>query len=129
LRQPHHCSDSELEKAKEAVASLDEQAERARERGAHQEAEELESQAAIGHGWIREHELQAGRKRRRQPDQDSQVVKVGVKLRNNFTHACKQLRTRYGLPELAEHLDEQIDSGVQWNYRPVQGMDWSFTSS
>jgi hypothetical protein len=123
---PDPCSDEALEEVKEAVKSLDDQAARAWEGGEHDKAKELDRQANTGRRWIREQETLAARKRRGQPDQDSAVEKVRVKLTNNFKNACKSLRTKYGLPELADYLEEHIDSGTEWKYRLPPGVAWTF---
>jgi hypothetical protein len=125
-RPPDACSEEDLQNAKEAVESLDEQATRAREGGEHDKADELEGSADKGRQWIKEQEALQGRKRRGQPDQSSQVEKVRLKLTNNFTNACEALRTQYGLSELADHLEEQIDRGTDFKYRRVPGVEWAF---
>jgi hypothetical protein len=127
LRQPDPCSDEDLESAKEAVKAMEEQAEKAREGGEHDKADELEHKAETARGWIRREETLIARKRRGQPDKDSEVDKVRSKHTNNVTNALEKLRTKYGLPELAAHLDEQIDRGAEWKYRPVPGVEWVFT--
>jgi hypothetical protein len=124
--QPDPCGKEALEEAKQAVKSLDDQAARARDGGEHDKAERMEREADTGRQWIREEEALAERKRRGQPDHDAEVEKVRVRLTNNFTNACNQLRTKYGFPELADHLEEQIDSGTEWKYNPVPGVEWVF---
>jgi hypothetical protein len=126
LRPTDPCSEEDLEKAKEALQSLDDQAAKARDGGLHQKAEELERQAELARRWIREQETLAARKRRGQPDRDSEVEKVRLKLTNNFTNACKALRIKYGFSELADHLEEQIDRGAEFKYRPAPGVEWAF---
>jgi hypothetical protein len=126
FQRPDPCSDEDLEKAKEAVESLDEQAAAARARGEHDKADQMEQSVEAGREWIRQQETMASRKRRRQPDQDAEVEKVRVRLTNNFTNACDALRTKYGFRELAEHLETQIDRGAEWKYTPLPGVDWAF---
>ena len=75
---------------------------------------------------IREQEVLAARRRRGQCDRDSEVEKVRLKLTNNLTNACKALRDQFGFSVLAAHLEEQIDSGVNFKYRPTPGIEWSF---
>jgi hypothetical protein len=69
------------------------------------------------------------RERGGQPDQDSQVEKVRVKLTNNFTNTCKALRTKYDFSELADHLEQQIDRGTEFKYRPLPGVEWAFDTT
>ncbi len=126
LQQPDPCSDEDLEEAKELVKSLDDQAAKAREGGEHEKAEKLEDSADTARKWVREQEGVIARKRRGQPSQDSEVETVRIKLTNNFRNACAQLRTKHGFPELAEHLQQQIDRGTEWKYRPVPGVEWAF---
>jgi hypothetical protein len=125
-RQPDPCSEEDLEKAKEAVKSLDDQATTAREEGNHEEADRLELSADKGRQWIREQEALARRKRRGQPDQDSPAEGVRSKLTTNFKNALEALRTKYSFPELADHLEAQISSGTNWRYNPVPGVEWVF---
>jgi hypothetical protein len=116
----------ELEKAKEALASLEKRATRAWDEGNDEEANRLDSAVAKYQKLIREQEELSARKRCGQPAQESAVEKVRIKLTNNFRNACKQLRTKYGLPELAAHLKEHIKPGTKWKYRPAPGVEWSF---
>src|SRR5262249_20445327 len=118
LRRPDPCTEEALEKANEAVRSLVGQEAKAREGGEHEKAENLEASVDTARKWIREQNGLIERKRRGQPDRDSEVETVRIKLTNNFRNACEQLRTKYGFPELAHHLDEQIDRGTEWKYRP-----------
>jgi hypothetical protein len=127
LQQPDPCSDEDLEKAREAVKSLDDQAVRARDGGEHDKADKLECSAGEGRKWIREQESLAARKRRGLPDQGSEVEKIRSRLTKNFTNACKKLK-EFRLPELAAHLEEQIESGTRFTYRPAPGIDWGFDS-
>ena len=126
LRRPDPCTDEELEEVKEALKSLDDQAAKAREGGEHEKADKLEATADTARKWVREQEGLIERKRRGQPDRDSEVETVRIKLTNNFTNACKKLRTKYALTELADHLEKQIDRGAEWKYRPVPGVEWAF---
>jgi hypothetical protein len=123
---PDPCSQEDLEKAREAVKSLEDQAEKAWTGGEHDKAEELDRKAEVGRKWVRRQERLTARKSRGQPDEHSEVQKVRVKLTNNFANALEKLRTEYGWSELADHLDEQIDRGSEWKYRPVAGVDWLF---
>jgi hypothetical protein len=125
-RTPDTCSAQELKDAKEALTSLEEQAVQAWEGGEHDKANRLDASVDQTRQWIKEAEALQRRNRRRQPDQGSQAEKVRVKLTNNFTNACDALRARYGLSELADHLEEQIDRGTEFKYRPVAGVEWAF---
>ena len=125
-RPPNPCSEEHLGEAREAAQSLEDQAAAAREGGLHDKAEELEHAAELVRKSIREQEVLAARRRRGQCDRDSEVEKVRLKLTNNLTNACKALRDQYGFSELAAHLEEQIDSGVNFKYRPTPGIEWSF---
>src|SRR5262249_22654877 len=82
--QQEPCSKQDLEKVKEVVNSLEEQATSAREGGDHQKADQLEQQADTGRKWVREQETLAARKRRGLPDHSSQVEKIRLRLTNNF---------------------------------------------
>jgi hypothetical protein len=125
-QSPEPCSEKDLEQAKEAVAALDEQAIKAREGGEHEKAEKLENSASTARQWIREQETLVNRKYREQPSQNAEVEKVRIKLTVNFKNACDSLKQKYGLSELAVHLAKQIDRGIDWKYRPVSGVNWSF---
>jgi hypothetical protein len=125
-RQPDPCSKEDLEEVKEALKSLEEQAEKARDGGEHDKADKLERSADTARKWIKEQETLGARKRRGQPDRDAQIEKARVRLKNNFTNACEKLRTEWGLRDLADHLVAQIDSRTEWKYRPVPGVDWAF---
>jgi hypothetical protein len=125
-QSPDPCSEEDLEEAKEAVKSLEEQAARAWDVGEHDKAEELDRKVETGRRLVREQETLAARKRRGQPDHDSAVEKVRKNQTNNFRNAITELRTKYGLQELADHLEQQIDSGTEWTYRPAPGVEWAF---
>jgi hypothetical protein len=124
---PDPYSEETLRKVEEAVEGLDARAAEARKRGDCIEAERLENEAEQARDLIREQRGLATRKRRKQPDQDSPAERVRSKLTNNFRNALRELRTKYAFPELAAHLEEQIDRGAEWKYRPAPGVDWAFT--
>jgi hypothetical protein len=125
-RTPDTCSAEKLNEAKETLTSLEKQAVQARERGEHDKADQLDASLNQGRQWIKEQETLRSRRHRGLPALDSQVENVRIKLTNNFSNACKALRKRYGLSELADHLEEQIDSGTEFKYRPVPGVEWAF---
>jgi hypothetical protein len=126
LWAPDPYSEETLGQAEEAAEGLDARADEARRRGDFTQAERLENEAERAREVIREQRGLAARKRRGQPDQTAAVEKVRKNLTNNFTNACDKLRTAYGLGELADHLEEQIDRGAEWKYRSVPGVTWAF---
>jgi hypothetical protein len=123
---PDPYSEEALRQAEEAVKGLDARAVEARKQGKCTEAERLQNEAEQARELIREQRDLAKRKRRGQPDQAAPVEKARKNLTNNFTNACDKLRTTYGLGELADHLEEQIDRGAEWKYRAVPGVTWAF---
>jgi hypothetical protein len=123
---PDPYSEEALRQAEEAVEGLDARAAEARKRGKCTEAERLENEAELAREMIRKQRVLATRKRRGQPDQAAAVEKVRVKLTNNLTNAYKALRTRYDLSELADHLEAQIGTGINFKYQPTPGIEWSF---
>jgi hypothetical protein len=125
-QSPEPCSDEDLKKAKEEVKSLEEQAAKAWDGGEHGKAKELDRKVELGHRWIREQERLAVRERRGQLDQNSEVERVRSKWTNNFRNACEALRTKYGLSELADHLERQTETGTEFKYNPVPGIEWAF---
>jgi hypothetical protein len=125
-RPPRTCSGERLGEAREAVQSLEDQAAPAREGGLHAKADELERAAELARKSIREEEMRAARKRRGQSDRGSEVEKVRLKLTNNLTNACVALRTQYDFSELADHLEAQISTGINFKYQPTPGIEWGF---
>jgi hypothetical protein len=125
-QSPDPYSEKDLEAAKEALKSLEERAVRAWESGEYDKAEELERSADGARWLIQEEQNLVARKRRGQPDVDAEVERVRVKLTNNFKNACKALRKKYDLPELADHLEAQISRGAEWKYNTVAGVEWAF---
>jgi hypothetical protein len=126
---PEPYSEEALRQAEEAVDGLEARAAESRNRGDCAEAGRLENEAERARELIREHRGQARRLRRGQPGQRAQCERVRVKLIKNFTYACMKLREDYGMPELVAHLEEQIEKGTKWKYRPVPGVEWAFDSN
>jgi hypothetical protein len=126
---PDPYSQEDLEQAEQAAEGLDARAAEARKQGRWTEAERLEDDAERTRKVVQEQRSLAARKRRGQPDQDSPTEKVRLKLTKNFKNACESLRMKYGLSELADHLEEQIESGAKWKYRPAPGVEWAFSLS
>jgi hypothetical protein len=125
-RLPDTSSEKDLKEIERVVAQIDERAAEARKAGNTDEAERLEDEAAKARKYVRAERSQAARKRRGQSDRAAAVEKVRVKLTNNVTNALEQLRMKYNLPDLVDHLEAQIERGTKWQYKSVPGVEWAF---
>jgi hypothetical protein len=124
--EPDPYSEEALQQAEQAVQGLEARAGEAQKRGDYNTAKRLEDEAERAKKLIQDHRRLASGKRRWQPDQYSPTENVRIKLTNNYTNACKALRAKYNLPELADHLEQHIDSGTEWVYWPLPGVEWAF---